>query len=577
MSAAPLHLLTTRLQRLSWRRWSVRALAGALVVATLTVLTLLLWSVIDWAWEPAREVRGVALAAMATLLAWAGMTWLLPVWRQRESVEQMALWVEREHGIDSDLVAALQFQRTLPTFGSAQLTQAVIDYVSEFVPSLDVTRGFSWQPLPRRLAQFGTLVVLVLLLGLLAPQHLMVFWNRLLLGNERYPTQTVIEEVRLNEVVTWRRGEAGAAITSLQLPANEPLVIAVQTSGVAASEAVARFRAAVDSTTAEWALATTSNTPAGNTTVGDSPVGKSNLQRWTAEIAQLPGSGALTLQVGDDYSEPLRIELLPLPVVELAWEVTPPAYAPQRSVETLPVGARQISVWEGSRLTLRLACLNQPLTRAAVTLNQVAYPLESVPTAEGRQWVLPAGSPLDNVRERLDYRLDVAGAHELRPEGELSGQIRLQADRGPRVAAASISRRVLPRAQPRLSFGATDDLGLRRLQVAVEVRRTDGTSTRDERTIQQFEGSPRPTTCRDEYQLSLDQYHLAKGDEVMVSIIADDERGDLPSQVGRSEPLIFEVTDRNGILAGLLEADQQSARQLDAIIQRELGIGGGSK
>jgi hypothetical protein len=34
------------------------------------------------------------------------------------------------------------------------------------------------------------------------------------------------------------------------------------------------------------------------------------------------------------------------------------------------------------------------------------------------------------------------------------------------------------------------------------------------------------------------------------------------------------VTDERGVLASLMESDEKSARQLDAIIQRQLGIGG---
>ena len=41
----------------------------------------------------------------------------------------------------------------------------------------------------------------------------------------------------------------------------------------------------------------------------------------------------------------------------------------------------------------------------------------------------------------------------------------------------------------------------------------------------------------------------------------------------QSEPIVFQVTDESGILAGLIEADEKSARQLDQIIQRQLGIG----
>ena len=55
--------------------------------------------------------------------------------------------------------------------------------------------------------------------------------------------------------------------------------------------------------------------------------------------------------------------------------------------------------------------------------------------------------------------------------------------------------------------------------------------------------------------------------------MAYDYRGESDSQRSFSEPVIFQVTDRQGILSGLLETDQESAKQLDAIIRRELGIG----
>ena len=86
-----------------------------------------------------------------------------------------------------------------------------------------------------------------------------------------------------------------------------------------------------------------------------------------------------------------------------------------------------------------------------------------------------------------------------------------------------------------------------------------------------------PETIKEAATIDLASYQLVKGDELRIVLEADDERGTAPSQTGKSEPLVLEVTDRNGILAGLLETDQQSAKQLDAIIERELGIGGSKR
>jgi hypothetical protein len=66
---------------------------------------------------------------------------------------------------------------------------------------------------------------------------------------------------------------------------------------------------------------------------------------------------------------------------------------------------------------------------------------------------------------------------------------------------------------------------------------------------------------------------LSKGDQLKLTFEAIDYRGSLAGKSALSEPLILHVTDERGVLAAMVEADERSARQLDAIIQRQLGIG----
>ena len=76
-------------------------------------------------------------------------------------------------------------------------------------------------------------------------------------------------------------------------------------------------------------------------------------------------------------------------------------------------------------------------------------------------------------------------------------------------------------------------------------------------------------------QLKLSPYQLVKGDQVKVTLEVVDFRGKgIPGQVGTSDPLLFNVTDESGIYAAISESDEKSAKQLDAIIKRQLGIGG---
>jgi hypothetical protein len=61
---------------------------------------------------------------------------------------------------------------------------------------------------------------------------------------------------------------------------------------------------------------------------------------------------------------------------------------------------------------------------------------------------------------------------------------------------------------------------------------------------------------------------------VRLVVRAVDYRGDVAGRVAESEPILLEVTDERGILAALLESDERSIEQLDAIIERELKVGG---
>src|SRR4029077_18436377 len=86
------------------------------------------------------------------------------------------------------------------------------------------------------------------------------------------------------------------------------------------------------------------------------------------------------------------------------------------------------------------------------------------------------------------------------------------------------------------------------------------------------EEQPR-TALRGRLVFDLGPLVLSKGDQVRVTLEAVDFRGDQPGTPAHSELIVFQVTDENGILAGLVESDAKSARQLDQIIQRQLGIG----
>jgi len=70
------------------------------------------------------------------------------------------------------------------------------------------------------------------------------------------------------------------------------------------------------------------------------------------------------------------------------------------------------------------------------------------------------------------------------------------------------------------------------------------------------------------------KYDLKKDDIVRLIVeVTDGRGGELEGESSRSEALSLRVTDRSGLLNAITELDKNSVRQLDAIIEKELGIG----
>lgn len=533
---------------------SITAWSGILLAILWTLLGAFL---LDWLFEMSRGQRIVLWGLMLVTLAWAFRRYALPWLGQRENEVDLALMVERQQQIDSDLVAALQFERPeARQWGSAQLETAVIDYVADFSRDLHVFEGFSPQPAQRRATLLGTTLLLGVILVLLFPAHWSAFVNRLLLGNAHYPTRTMLEEIVINgtSVSPLAPGE-----TAVACPYGQPVTIQVRCRGELPSEGRAVLRSFDGAGQTELLLA---RADADDTFQG--------------ELPRLIDSVQYQLYLGDAWTDPGEIRLVPLPVVSINLTPTPPPYASAavRDAQDEQPGARLISVIEGSQVELAVACHNKSLQEVVLTIGEESWPLETR-GSEGREWTLPhRNSPLAMVTGPMRYSLQVVDVDGLSLESPIEGDIRIRTDRPPRITASIISRHVLPTAQPRISFSAADDFGLSRLTAQVQITRHQGETETRTVEICTFGTADQPVNAlRETYALDLAPFELQKGDEVEIALEAFDYRGELPPKSSLSERLTVEVTDREGILATLLEADEKSARQLDAIIRRELGIG----
>jgi hypothetical protein len=200
-SRTQLKVLRSQLSGLRRARANARLLSALLAVGTAILWTLAVLFVLDWLFQ--REMQAPQRAVLILLgigvVAWAFRHYAMPLLSVRETDIDMALMVERQQQIESDLVAALQFEDDVEgRWGSRQLENAVIDYVAHLGPDIDVYQGFNREQLVRRGTIFGATAAVVVLFALIFPGHVAVFGNRLALGSAHYPSATQIEAVAVN-------------------------------------------------------------------------------------------------------------------------------------------------------------------------------------------------------------------------------------------------------------------------------------------------------------------------------------------------------------------------------------------
>lgn len=547
--------LRTQLARLQRIRQSIRLVTAASVLLKSLVVILVFAFLADWSLTMTVPQRVVLLGLTVAALIWSLRRLILPRLRQSEGLVDLALQVERQHGIDSDLVSALQFERPeAAAWGSPQLEQVVVAQVADRSSQIDVMAGLPVGDLKRRLATCAVIVVLAASAVLLAPGHVFAFLQRLLLSDVSYPTRTVLDEIIVN----------GRPVTAdVRSPAGHPVEFVVRASGDLPVHGTGRIRVvSVDGRVAtEVAL---------NVREGRSG-------EFGGELSRLTESVTFQVFLGDARSRSMRIDAVPLPLVELQLDVQPPVYAASvLALDGEPAGGavarRQISVLPGSRVGISLRSLNKPLAEAVLQVDDARYLLQPQ-DSDGRHWQLDVtGTPFESIDGPLQYRLQATDRQGLSLENPLHGTVRLRADQSPRVSLSARTRRVIPTAQLPLTWSASDDFGLSRVTAQIQVLRPDGEVTETEIPILQAD-DPAVRSLRDTFRLDMAALQVTRGDEVRVTLTATDFRGDAEPQQSFSESVLLHVTDRQGILSGLLETDEDSAQQLDAIIRRELGIG----
>jgi hypothetical protein len=576
---APLHAHLAALRR---QRWGLRMVQGGMALAVLLLASLAVDFLFDWLFVFGRLQRGVLLMALAGLALWGLRRFVWPSFLAHESDIDLALLVERQQGIDSDLVAALQFESPQArSWGSAELEEAVVDYVAEFGNGLKVKRGLSGTDVRRTALALAVTAGAVCFAAGLFPDHAAVFLNRLLLGSAHYPTKTIINRVAINGAGV---DLARASASPPRVPLGSPVRFEIEATGVLPVAGTIRVVAKTGGGATTLTLARVEKSPESSSTSTEfaessreesaKPQANGERALYVAELARLTEEISYQIFLGDAWTEPAPIPVIPPPVVSLELDHTPPPYAARAAASRVAASSRQLSVIEGSQVKLTVRCGNKRLGKVELVTGEAHYALQPQ-DVENHEWKLAAsGTPLSRVTEPIPFEIEAVDEDGLSPDQALRGHIRIEADRPPRIAAAVVTEKVLPAAQPGIAWGAADDYGLAEIRLHRQLTRQNGEIEQALEIVRKVPGADQPqTVLRGRYVLDLAPLSLSKGDQVRVTLEAVDYRGDQSGMTAQSEPVVFQVTDESGILAGLIEADAKSARQLDEIIQRQLGIG----
>ena len=586
--------LRRRIARVTARRRRRRLLSGMSRAMLAILIAAVVLFLLDWTFSPGRIVRGLLLCGAAVAVARVYWKRVRPGLTMRESALDIALAIEKEQGIDSDLVAALEFADggrvgvdVAPGSGSADLRDAVIDYVADFGRSWQMPRDAIDPKLRRRAAWLAAALSGIVVAVALRPDFAAAFLNRLFLGSAHYPTRTRIESFTI--------GGTGIDVTAgaraeVKHPLGSAVVSTVGTGGELPRLVRLRLVSVKTGNTTEIELLPE---VAGAADPGNSPAAAS-VATFSAWLPKLAESVDAQVFAGDAWTDPVRLTGIATPLIDLAITTTPPAYARDDNVRPI-TGARQVTVLEGSSVGIAARCTNKKLASATLVVDGVEHPLQpntstaAAPGGLAADWeIAEANSPLARLEKTAAFELRIVDEDGLGAEMPIAGSIRVKPDAPPRVTADVQTRLVLPTAAPRLDWRVSDDHAVASVLVVAEAvaEGAEGESQGRERRPRAITiPVPLPTgsagwigreylPLKGTVPVRLESLGLGIGDQVRLTVRAADYRGGTAGRETESEPIVLDVTDERGILAALMETDQRSVEQLDAIIDRELAVGG---
>ncbi|MEX0818853.1 MAG: hypothetical protein WD070_04650 [Pirellulaceae bacterium] len=557
-----------RLKRLKYRRAFVRwqtAIAHGVVVWIGALFALL---VIDWSLRLEAVPRLMVISVTIGVTAWRMLRHVVPQVMHDETIVDLGLLLERTHGVDSDLVAALQFDATPHSdAGSPELQRAVIERAAEISETLDF-RSAVPREASRRASCYAAIAILAAAAAWFAfPSHASAFWNRLMLGDATYPTRTQIDEIEINGQSEMARVVEGDAVA-----------FRVECSGVTPGAGIVKLRGVETGDSTSVVLKRTG--------------AASELAFYTGDGPSLNEPVEYSIHIGDAQTEPRRIEILRRPLVELTIEAEAPAYMHSEATRH---DERFVQVLEGSAVELSVRCTNDKRLRQVglelITEDEHAEEVETITfTAADRAamlWRLDAAtSGLTRVLNDFQFRVFVVDEDGLETFHPIEGAVRVKRDHAPTATVASSHQAVMPNARPTIAYTAADDFGVGSMVLRARRTGTQGpeesgqaAASSEAAATLSFDlplsaARPGPAAVSAEYVLDLGPMKLAEHDTLLVWLEVTDYRGTWPGVSAISEPIEIEIMDERGVLDAILRSDADAEQMLSDVIERELGLKG---
>ena len=577
---APLRNKLVALRNRRSRARKLTAWSATLLAAIWTIMAIF---AIDWMFSMTAVQRVIVIVVGCGIVAWVFRRKTWPWLGDRETEVDIALMVERHQKIDSDLVAAIQFESPEASdWGSPQLEGAVVDYVAEFSKGWNVYDGFTREKLVKRLAAVGGTLAIVALLAVNFSGHFETFLNRMMLGNKHYPTKTIIEVVKINSEpldVDPDGEEIGG-----QFAYGRPLEFKVLCDGDLPDSGTVRLRATNGMST-EIEMTRAEVDP-------DSPV-PAGKAYYEGELPRLVDTLECSLFFGDAFTDPRTLQVIPLPVVEATLVGTRPDYARGgKGGAVIRSTAKQLKILEGSKVDFEVVCKNKGLRSVALVierptdfesdipfernedghailpLTKVEDDVVKVGKEERQVWRLSGdGTPLDGIRGGgVAYHLAIEDEHGMTPERPIAGAIVALPDMAPNASARVLSNYWLPSAKPKIAFRVSDDFGVNAASIEVTVSRESTGEEEKQQIPLRIDEPPIPAAvlpAERAYELDLSQFSLTKGDEVAIELKVTDYRGQDTGSIGTSNSLKLFIVDQTQILAGVTNIDKSLLEKMD--------------